>query len=228
MRWSSACGLVALLGMLGITGAFAHALPWYARSWAAQTTMTPRGAPLFPLGLAGSVLGILLFTMIGALMGATRAGEALLGDDRFGCVLLGSIVGLLPVGLWWVYVRRRAGKSIRAVVAVLVVCLSLTGMEGLIAFRAGSWQSGRDYHALVTRGYQRYDRGSLESAIADCNTAIALNPKKYSAYWLRGLALLGQGKDAEAQRDFERCVQRRPDLKQDLEEMKKRRTHMFD
>ena len=47
--------------------------------------------------------------------------------------------------------------------------------------------------------------------------ALKLDPKLAVAYTNRGLILLLQGKDAEAQSDFDQCLLLKPDLKADLE-----------
>jgi hypothetical protein len=134
-------GLFVVLGVLGTSGGLVHVLPGLFRSSSAPK---PKGAPLFPLSLASAIWGIFPFTMIGAFVGADSSGEALLAPDMFLRALLGGIVGMLPVGLWWLYLRHRAGKSIRVVAAVLVFGLFLTCLAGLLAFRSGLLQPGRD------------------------------------------------------------------------------------
>jgi tetratricopeptide (TPR) repeat protein len=57
----------------------------------------------------------------------------------------------------------------------------------------------------------------LDRAVNDFNRAIELDPRYALAYGNRGLALLRQGKDAEAEKDFERAVALRPELKAELE-----------
>lgn len=52
--------------------------------------------------------------------------------------------------------------------------------------------------------------GDYQKAIDDCNQALSLNPRYYSAYVNRGLALVGQGKVQEAIEDYNRAIQLDP------------------
>ena len=61
------------------------------------------------------------------------------------------------------------------------------------------------------------DRNELDRAINEFNRAIELDPRYALAYGNRGLALMRQGKDAEAEKDFERALALRPELKAELE-----------
>ena len=61
------------------------------------------------------------------------------------------------------------------------------------------------------------DKSELERGIIEFNRAIELNPRFVLAYANRGLALLRQGKDAEAMKDFERVVELDPTLKTEVE-----------
>ena len=60
-------------------------------------------------------------------------------------------------------------------------------------------------------------KGYLERSISDFTRAIELDPDLAFAYANRGLALLLQGKDSEAQKDFERCFELKPELKSELD-----------
>lgn len=55
------------------------------------------------------------------------------------------------------------------------------------------------------------------AAVIDYSTAIKLDPKSPDAYFYRGLTLLNQGKDMEAQRDFDKFLELAPDEKAFLE-----------
>ena len=59
--------------------------------------------------------------------------------------------------------------------------------------------------AYLGRGDARICRLDLETAIADFGHALELDPNLANAYLNRGLALLLQGKETEAEKDFERC-----------------------
>ena len=66
------------------------------------------------------------------------------------------------------------------------------------------------------RGIIAYRNGDLTGAIADFDQAIKLDPNRATTWAFRGLALLMQGKDAEAERDFARSLELDPDLKESL------------
>jgi Flp pilus assembly protein TadD len=57
----------------------------------------------------------------------------------------------------------------------------------------------------------------LDHAVREFNRAIELNPRYALAYGNRGLVLLRLGRDAEAEKDFERAVALKPELKAELE-----------
>jgi tetratricopeptide (TPR) repeat protein len=61
------------------------------------------------------------------------------------------------------------------------------------------------------------DKSELDRAINEFNRAIELDPRYALAYGNRGLALLRLGKDAEAEKDFERALALGPGLKAELE-----------
>ena len=56
----------------------------------------------------------------------------------------------------------------------------------------------------------------MREAVADFDRALKLDPNRAATWAYRGLALLLQGKDAEAERDFARCLELDPDLKTSL------------
>jgi Flp pilus assembly protein TadD len=56
----------------------------------------------------------------------------------------------------------------------------------------------------------------LREAVADFDKALKLEPNRAATWAYRGLALLMQGKDADAERDFARCLELDPDLKESL------------
>jgi tetratricopeptide (TPR) repeat protein len=61
-------------------------------------------------------------------------------------------------------------------------------------------------------------KGEIEGAIVDFDRALELSPELMVGYMNRGLARLLQGKDAEAQKDFEQCLALTPGIKAELEE----------
>ena len=61
-------------------------------------------------------------------------------------------------------------------------------------------------------------KGNLEKAIEDFSHAIKIAPRVAPSYMNRGLALLVMGRDAEAQKDFDKCWELEPDRKSDVEE----------
>jgi tetratricopeptide (TPR) repeat protein len=74
------------------------------------------------------------------------------------------------------------------------------------------------YHG---RGITRMSKNDLDAAIADFNRALELDPNLANTYMNRGLALLLQGKEAETEKDFERCLMLKPSVKDELEQRKK-------
>lgn len=207
-------GFCVLVAALGVTGAHRGLLPpYFASSGVIQQMTASRGVPaIFPIAVVGALAGIFMFTALGAAMGA-GGGPTLLR------ALLGGAVGMFPVGLWWAYVRHRAGKSMRAVIVLLVSLLFVICSAGVVGIATGALQPGPGYSSLIIRGRDRHHRGDLAGAIAHFNKAIQLDPRNYDAYLERGKVLLEQGKDAEAEKDFERSLRLAPDefWKNDIE-----------
>ena len=58
----------------------------------------------------------------------------------------------------------------------------------------------------------------VEEAIEDFNRALERNPEIVWAYFNRGLAKVFLGKEEEAQVDFAKCLELRPDLKDQVTE----------
>jgi tetratricopeptide (TPR) repeat protein len=206
-------GFCVAFAMFAVTGAHRALLPAYylaAYSATMQHVRTPRGVPvIFPLALVGAVAGIFLFTTLGAVLGAeVPGGDSSNATATLLRAFLGGIAGLLPVGLWWMYVRQRAGKGILVVIGVLVACFSFTCMAGFIGFLTGAVQPTKlDYDALLNRGYNRYDRGDLDGAIADYSKAIKINPKSEDAFYNRGLARDNQGDLQGAIADYSKAIE---------------------
>jgi tetratricopeptide (TPR) repeat protein len=66
------------------------------------------------------------------------------------------------------------------------------------------------------RGLARAATNDLDGAIADYTEAVRLKPGLAMAYLHRGEVLLFQFKDAEAQKDFDRCLKLQPNLNPDM------------
>ena len=75
----------------------------------------------------------------------------------------------------------------------------------------------RSLYGYFGRGIVRMSK-DLDTAIADFNQVLQLNPNFVNAYMNRGLALLMQGRDTDAEKDFERCRALNPALKNELEQ----------
>src|SRR5262249_40146536 len=159
---------------------------------------------LLPIVFVGAVLGIFMFTTIGAALGAYDAGAGHPTATPLRA-FLGGVIGMLPAGSLEGCVRHPAHKSIWIAMVVRVYGLSLAGLAGLIGFGTGSLQPQHGYNALVHRGYQRYSGGDWNGAIADFSKAIELEPEEQEAYWGRSLVLGVKGNRAEADKDWERC-----------------------
>ncbi len=74
-----------------------------------------------------------------------------------------------------------------------------------------------NFYAYQDRSQIYRKRNELDKAIADLNKAIKLNSNFPSLYMVRGLVLLAQGKDAEAEADFAKYLQRFPQGKDALD-----------
>lgn len=74
-----------------------------------------------------------------------------------------------------------------------------------------------DFYGLDVRGRIKIKSGDLNGGIRDLSTAIAAFPPNAGPYLERGIAYMLQGKDAEAQADFDRYLQLVPKGKANLE-----------
>ena len=61
--------------------------------------------------------------------------------------------------------------------------------------------------AYYYRGLAHYQKNEYDNAIRDLNEAILLEPSDPTAYYYRGFIYLEQGKEAQAQVDFENAKQ---------------------
>ena len=67
------------------------------------------------------------------------------------------------------------------------------------------------------RAQAKFWKKEWSAAVIDYDIAIKLNPKFPDSYFYRGLTLLNQGKDIEAQKDFDEFLELAPDKKAFLE-----------
>jgi len=72
--------------------------------------------------------------------------------------------------------------------------------------------------AYALRGNTWRNKQDLDKAIADFSRALEIDPSLAQSYGNRGLALLAKGHEAEAERDFEKCVRLDPRRKAELEQ----------
>ena len=72
--------------------------------------------------------------------------------------------------------------------------------------------------AYFGRGVVWSDLEDLERSIIEYNRAIELNPELALAYANRGLMLLQQGKDLQAEQDISRALALDPSLKGDFDQ----------
>jgi tetratricopeptide (TPR) repeat protein len=78
-------------------------------------------------------------------------------------------------------------------------------------------KSSEPFALYNLRAQAKFRKKDWGAAIIDYSTAIKLDPKFPDAYFYRGLTLLNQGKDMEAQRDFDKFLELAPDKKAFLE-----------
>jgi tetratricopeptide (TPR) repeat protein len=74
-------------------------------------------------------------------------------------------------------------------------------------------------NAWANRGVLWRAKGDLRRAEEDLSHAIESEPQLADAYAHRGLARMLQGKEADAQRDFEQCLALNKNLRQSLERL---------
>ena len=72
------------------------------------------------------------------------------------------------------------------------------------------------WDALEQRGEVLLSQGLLDEAILDFNHVLRFIPKRALAYGNRGLAFLLQGKELQAQQDFDRCLSINPAMASEL------------
>jgi len=72
------------------------------------------------------------------------------------------------------------------------------------------------WDALEQRGEVLLNQGLLDQAILDFNHVLRLVPKRAPSYDDRGLAFLLQGKELQAQQDFDRCLSINPAMASEL------------
>ncbi len=102
-----------------------------------------------------------------------------------------------------------------------MLALVLWGCFGL-----GKAVEEREAEKHYNRGTELLGQGSLEGAEAEYGDAIRLRPDFAEAYAQRALAHALLGKDAAAQRDFERAVELGYDgdrLRKEFDELRRRR-----
>jgi tetratricopeptide (TPR) repeat protein len=83
------------------------------------------------------------------------------------------------------------------------------------------------YSAYFYRGTTRSNQRDYKGALADYSKMVELDPDSCSGYELRGFLLLALGRDAEAERDFNKCYilnpSERPKIEQKSNDVKRRR-----
>lgn len=65
---------------------------------------------------------------------------------------------------------------------------------------------------------KKFTRNDFDGAFADCSKAIELDPKFPDTYLYRGVTLLYLNKDSEAQKDFDKLLEMKPDAKAIMEQ----------
>jgi hypothetical protein len=203
-------GLCVGLSTLFVTGAHRPLItPYY--QLALPSSPTPKGVPMiFPIALVGALAGIFTFTTLGAAAGAEiPGGEG--SAATLGRALLGGALGLLPVGAWWLLVRKRAGKRNRVAIAVLASYLFLVCLAGSWGFVTGSIQPIKlDHDAFFKRALRRHEQHDWQAAIADYTKALKLDPQSANAFYNRGLARHENNDEDGAIDDFTKAIEIEP------------------
>jgi len=101
---------------------------------------------------------------------------------------------------------RRFISFIRpAFLVLLVFCFARAQSN-----RVGPSDTHQSASAAFEEGQSAQQRGELHSAIKLYSTAIAADASLYQAYYQRGTALLGLGRQSEAEADFKKVIQLEP------------------
>jgi tetratricopeptide (TPR) repeat protein len=84
---------------------------------------------------------------------------------------------------------------------------------GAYSGQASSPQPGRQTAAAAfEEGQNAQQRGDLHLAVKHYTNAIIADPTLFQVYYQRGTALMGLGRDAEAERDFRKVIELQPDF----------------
>src|SRR5262245_60355877 len=98
---------------------------------------------------------------------------------------------------------------------ITLICSAFLVLTVFSFARAQSTRGGpSDQHqsaaSAFEEGQSAQQRGELHSAIKLYSTAIAADGSLYQAYYQRGTALLGLGRQSEAEADFKKVIQLEP------------------
>lgn len=74
------------------------------------------------------------------------------------------------------------------------------------AIQSGQWSGKELAWAFIDRCFGYFTKRDYDSAVADCNQAIGLDPENAYPYELRGTAYHGKGEYDSAIKDFDRAI----------------------
>ncbi len=170
-----------------------------------------------------TVWGCYVITLL-PVLGIIQVGEQSMADRYTYLPSMGPFL-LIALLFAWSY---RAVNSLKWKIAsrlfagVIAACLFFTMMY-LTLEQISKWKSsislwscvienepGAVPQAYYSRGYAFYEKGLLDNALADYNTAIALNPFSYESYNNRGIILEKKGRYEEAIEDFGTVIRLMP------------------
>src|SRR5690349_19349963 len=92
-------------------------------------------------------------------------------------------------------------------IVLTLSCLSAASAQSSHALSSNSQRSAAE---IFDDGQNAQQRGDLHSAVKLYTAAVSSDPSLYQAYYQRGTALLGLGRESEAEADFKKVIELEP------------------